>query len=217
MKDLAQRVRFILNWARRGHPTAYWISGFFFPHGFMTAILQTYARQNTREIDSLSFQFEVLEAYKAEEIAKPPTNGAYVYGLFMENAIWNKEQHCIVDAALGQMSCQMPIIHFKPLYTSPVLLEKRRSVNADEDQVYFKCPVYKTNERAGVLSTTGKSTNFILTVDLPCWPTEEVTIKDTARRSLIQSESEDDMFLIAQNSPEFWTLRGVAMVTMLNE
>ena len=52
----------------------------------------------------------------------------------------------------------------------------------------ISCPVYQTLIRAGVLSTTGYSTNFILAVDLPTHP--------------------DD-------SPEKWTLRGTAMACQL--
>jgi len=47
------------NWLMQGHPKAFWLSGFFFPHGFMTGALQTYARKTNKAIDLISFSFTV--------------------------------------------------------------------------------------------------------------------------------------------------------------
>lgn len=45
-KDLIERVEFMAKWLRNGHPNTFWLSGFFFPQGFMTGVLQTHSRKH---------------------------------------------------------------------------------------------------------------------------------------------------------------------------
>lgn len=59
MSDLKARVDFMRLWAQKGHPKSYWLSGFFFPHGFITGVFQTYARKHKEPIDLLFFDFKV--------------------------------------------------------------------------------------------------------------------------------------------------------------
>jgi dynein heavy chain len=89
IKDLYLRVEFMRNWLVNGHPPTYWLSGFFFPHGFMTGILQTFARKHKKAIDLLSMSFEITKLTDHVEVERPPSDGIYVYGLFIEGAKWN--------------------------------------------------------------------------------------------------------------------------------
>lgn len=68
----------------------------------------------------------------------------------------------------------MPVIHFLP------------AINYKSPKGTYTCPVYKIGTRAGALTTTGLSSNFIIGVDLA---TNQI--------------------------PSKWTLMGVALLTML--
>ena len=119
MTDLTDRMTFMRQWALHGHPACFWLAGFFFPHGFITGVLQTYARKHSKPIDLLHFEFEVLAAVDATNISKGPNDGVYIYGLFIENAKWNYAYRCLEEPAAGEMHSQVPVIHFIPKYVAP--------------------------------------------------------------------------------------------------
>jgi Dynein heavy chain C-terminal domain len=51
--------------------------------GFMTASLQTYAREHLEAIDNLSFAYKILSV-PPEEIKVAPSDGVIVFGIYLE-------------------------------------------------------------------------------------------------------------------------------------
>merc|ERR1711935_97912 len=163
--DLQERLKFIQKWVDGGTPPAFWISGFYFPQAFLTGTLQNYARRHVVSIDTLSFSYRVLTK-KAELITKQPKEGVYIYGMYLEGARW--------DAANQVLAESRP----KELFTSmaPILLEPEVDRVQPDDGIYM-CPCYKTLVRAGLLSTTGHSTNFVMPLEIPSSETQDHWIR----------------------------------------
>lgn len=62
--------------------------------GFLTGVLQTFARKYAIPIDTLNFGFEVRSEWTVEEIENPADDGVLVNGLFTDGARWNEEKVC---------------------------------------------------------------------------------------------------------------------------
>ena len=137
-------------------PPVYWVSGFFFPQAFITGTLQNYARKYGYPIDSVSFTFVVKDETPHTEIVRGPPDGCYIRGLFLEGAGWDYESHVLVESKPKELYVDMPVIWLNPV-------KDRSGQRAGK----YDCPVYKTLTRAGTLSTTGHSTNFVLYVEIP--------------------------------------------------
>ena len=157
MSDLLERTRFISDWIEKGIPPVYWISGFFFPQAFLTGTLQNYARKMTLPIDSVGFKFVVEDTLTRDTCAVGPDDGCYIRGLYFEGARWSYEKHTITESRPKELFTDMPFIWLKP---------EEQSGAASSEGIYT-CPVYKTLTRAGTLSTTGHSTNFVIYMDIP--------------------------------------------------
>lgn len=84
--------------------------------------------------------------------------------------------YCCIQS-LQVLHVSMPVIWMRPL-----------DVSALSSFPHYVCPMYKTSERRGILSTTGHSTNYVIDIRIP-----------------------------SAHPPSHWTLRGVALLTSLND
>jgi dynein heavy chain len=95
------------------------------------------------------------------DIISPPEDGVYIRGLFLEGARWDSETHSLAESHPKKLYVELPVIWLKPV-------ARGTTSSGGQSMTYmYPCPVYKTLRRAGTLSTTGHSTNYVLTIDLP--------------------------------------------------
>lgn len=106
------------------------------------------------------FIFILLTAFQVTEeethIEEKPQDGAYVRGLFMEGARWDRQTRVIGESLPKILFDALPIIKLKP-----------GEMDKFQHENMYVCPVYKTSARRGTLSTTGHSTNYVLSIELP--------------------------------------------------
>ncbi|TKC36104.1 hypothetical protein EI555_007493 [Monodon monoceros] len=152
--DLLARLAFFQEWIDNGPPVVFWISGFYFTQSFLTGVSQNYARKYAIPIDHIGFEFEVTTQETVME--DNPEDGAYIKGLFLEGARWDRETMQIGESLPRILYDPLPIIWLKPGEDAMFL-----------HQNIYVCPVYKTSARRGILSTTGHSTNYVLSIELP--------------------------------------------------
>mmetsp|Transcript_33313 Transcript_33313/g.77903 ORF Transcript_33313/g.77903 Transcript_33313/m.77903 type:complete len:510 (+) Transcript_33313:2-1531(+) len=175
-EDLVLRTKFFRHWIEKGPPPSFWLSSFYFPQGFLTSVLQGYSRSSLIPVDQLSFDFAMQGTDDQSAVVDPPEEGIFVHGLFMDAAAWDYNEGVITDQEFGVIYVNAPVMHFIPV--------QDKAPNPDK----YSCPLYKTSVRAGTLSTTGHSTNFVLAIDVN-----------------------------THQAPSYWVLKAAAFLTMLNE
>ncbi|XP_065591372.1 dynein axonemal heavy chain 17 isoform X1 [Cyrtonyx montezumae] len=155
--DLLLRIRELEVWTMDFTlPVTVWLSGFFNPQSFLTAIMQSMARKNEWPLDKMCLAVEVTKKNR-EDMTAPPREGCYVHGLFMEGARWDIPSGAIADARLKELTPMMPIIFIRAI-----------PVDRMDTKNVYECPVYKTRMRGPTyvwtfnLKTKEKAAKWIL-------------------------------------------------------
>lgn len=153
VNDLLERLKFFANWVDHGTPINFWFSGIYFQQAFTTGTSQNYARTYQIPIDTLSFNF----AYpKKQEATEKPKDGVLCHGIFFEACRWDWDNWEIAESAPKVLFAAVPTLHLVPC--------KKDDVN---QFACYECPCYKVSTRKGILSTTGHSTNFVMSIKVP--------------------------------------------------
>ena len=155
--DLVKRIDFVQKWYDDGKPPCFWVSGFYFPQAFITGVMQNHARKYQLPIDTVTYGYDMRDESVEDVFASgPPSDGAFIWGLFLEGARWDMKEHKLAESRPKELFTELPIIHLLPIAN-----------RAKREDGFYLAPVYKTMSRFGVLSTTGHSTNFIMAIEIP--------------------------------------------------
>ncbi|XP_075937500.1 dynein axonemal heavy chain 5 isoform X1 [Anarhichas minor] len=144
--ELLERNRQFQAWICEGRPHCFWMTGFFNPQGFLTAMRQEITRANKGwALDRMVLCNEVTRWMK-DDITQPPAEGVYVYGLYLEGAGWDRRSCKLIDSKTKVLFEMMPVIR---MYAEN---------NGVKDSRLYSCPIYKKPVRTDM--------NYIEAVDL---------------------------------------------------
>ncbi|PKU47169.1 dynein heavy chain axonemal [Limosa lapponica baueri] len=134
--ELLERNNQFSTWIYEGRPNTFWITGFFNPQGFLTAMRQEATRAHKGwALDTVTIHNEVLKQNK-EEITAPPSEGVYIYGLYLEGAGWDRRNSKLIESTPKILFVQLPVLHIYAVNTT-----------SPKDPRLYVCPLYRKPRR----------------------------------------------------------------------
>ncbi len=120
-------------WIFTARPNVFWMTGFFNPQGFLTAMRQEVTRAHKGwALDCVILHNEVTKMMK-DDVSQPPEEGVYVHGLFLDGAGWDRRGAKLVEPPPKVLFTPLPVIH---------LFAVNSSDHTPDSKLYL-CPVYK--------------------------------------------------------------------------
>uniref|UniRef100_A0AAY4ATZ8 Dynein, axonemal, heavy chain 5 n=1 Tax=Denticeps clupeoides TaxID=299321 RepID=A0AAY4ATZ8_9TELE len=145
--ELLERNQQFHTWTFSGRPNQFWLTGFFNPQGFLTAMRQETTRMNLSKgwaLDTVILHNDVTRMMKEDVTNPPPSDigGVYIYGLFLDGAGWDKRNIKLVESPPKVLFTPLPVVHIYAISSaSPADQKKLALLNL------YPCPVYKKPRR----------------------------------------------------------------------
>ena len=141
--ELLERNAQFHSWCFQGRPKVFWMTGFFNPQGFLTAMRQEVTRAHKGwALDGVVLHNELTKMFK-DDIVEPPNEGVYVYGLFLDGAGWDKRNCRLVESTAKVLFTPLPVVHIYAINST-----------APKDPKLYQCPVYKKPRRTDLTYIT---------------------------------------------------------------
>lgn len=152
--ELLERNAQFSTWIFEGRPNVFWMTGFFNPQGFLTAMRQEVTRAHKGwALDTVTIHNEVLRQTK-EEITSPPVEGVYIYGLYMDGASWDRRNGKLTESTPKVLFMQIPVLHIFAINST-----------APKDPKLYVCPIYKKPRRTDLTFITVVYLRTVLSPD----------------------------------------------------
>ncbi|XP_013770736.1 LOW QUALITY PROTEIN: dynein heavy chain 5, axonemal-like [Pundamilia nyererei] len=174
--ELLERNQQLSAWISAGRPNQFWLTGFFNPQGFLTAMRQETTRSNLSRgwaLDTVTLSNDVTKMMKEDVSAPPPEDvgGVYIYGLFLDGAGWDRRGAKLVEAPPKVLFTPLPVVHVFAV-SSANMADSKRPPGGGGRSLY-SCPVYKKPRRTDL--------NFIFSLQLrSLQPPERWTLRGAA-------------------------------------
>jgi len=140
MEHFLRRYRQYSDWAVKGDPAVFWLSGLHVPESLLSALVQASCRRRGWALDKSTLYTKVTQIEDASLVTTRLLDGTYVEGLYLEGARWDVKGGFLARQRPKELIQLMPLIEVVPV-------EANRLKLRDE----LPTPVYITQLRRNAM------------------------------------------------------------------
>ena len=116
--ELLERDTQFRRWCKYGRPKVFWMTGFFNPQGFITAMRQEVTRAHKNwSLDSVVCQ-NLVTRFTKDDVHESPPEGVYITGLFLEGASLERKSGKLIEAKPKVLYEEIPLVYIYAIFTN---------------------------------------------------------------------------------------------------
>jgi len=155
---LLQREEQLTLWLTSGRPNVFWMTGFFNPQGFLTAMKQEVTRRHKHDrwaLDDVVLKSTILDEADPKKMKHPTDDGGvYIHGLCLDGCSYDLKSRCLIESKPKELYTALPIVH-----VTAVTNKMRQAEQQKAKLRKYQCPVYTVPKRTDL--------NYVTTFEIP--------------------------------------------------